>query len=105
MKKKGSTVTGDMLLQVAQGLWSSISIYQNEMELAWSIGWLGQFKKQYGIKQYQFHGEAAQVNPATIEMKMHQIQELASLYHPDDVYNMDETGLYWKLSPDKGLAS
>ena len=94
MEKKGSLVTGDMLLQVAQSLWSSIPIYQNEIELTWSIGWLGQFKKQYGIKQYRFHGKAAQVNPATIKMEMHWIQELASLYHPDNVYNMSETGLY-----------
>jgi hypothetical protein len=30
---------------------------------------------------------------------------LAAIYPPKNVLNMDETGLYWKLSPNRTLAT
>lgn len=34
-----------------------------------------------------------------------ELQVLISQYELDDVYNADETGLYWKLEPNKSLAT
>ena len=43
--------------------------------------------------------------PAIAETTMHQIRALASEYGPDDIYNMDETALYWRKSISKGLST
>jgi hypothetical protein len=42
---------------------------------------------------------------AIAEDQMKAIQTIAGDYQEDDIYNMDETGLYWKMSPSRGLAS
>lgn len=36
---------------------------------------------------------------------MKALRTLAGEYEEDNIYNMDETGLYWKRTPDKGLAT
>ena len=94
-----------MLLHVAQSLWKRIPIYQNEMEPSWSCGWLRQFKKKHGIHVVSLHEEAAQVVPTTLEAEMRAVRSATFLYAAEEVYNMDETSLYWKLSPDWGLAT
>ncbi len=43
--------------------------------------------------------------PAQAEDQMVPIRTLAGEYAEQDVYNMDETGLFWRLSPSSGLAS
>ena len=35
---------------------------------------------------------------------MEDLRTLATTYDPNDILNMDETGLFWKLSPDRSLA-
>ncbi|CAG8788586.1 43235_t:CDS:2 [Gigaspora margarita] len=51
-----------------------------------SDGWLSKFKKRHHIKEYKR-------------------LELIKNYHPEDVYNADETALYWRIEPDKTLAN
>ena len=36
--------------------------------------------------------------------EMAELRKLCAQYHPRDIYNMDETGLYWKRVPDRSLA-
>jgi len=36
---------------------------------------------------------------------IHDIRVRTALYHLSDIYNMDETGLYWKLVPDRSLST
>jgi hypothetical protein len=35
---------------------------------------------------------------------MEEIRALCATYHPCDIFNMDETGLFWKLIPNRILA-
>ena len=36
---------------------------------------------------------------------MRAIQTIAGDFEEDNIYNMDETGLFWKMSPSRGLSS
>ena len=36
---------------------------------------------------------------------MQHIRDLAAQYGPENTYNMDETGLFWKLVPERTLAT
>ena len=81
-------------------MWKRIQTYGNETEPSWSCGWLWWFKKRHGIQVIFLQEEAAQVVPTTLEAEMRAMQSTISLYAVEDVYNMDKTGLYWKLSHD-----
>ena len=35
---------------------------------------------------------------------MAQIVDICRPYSEDDIFNMDETGLYWKMTPSRGLS-
>ena len=36
---------------------------------------------------------------------MAEIREASASYNPDDTYNMDETGYFWKMVPDRSLGT
>jgi hypothetical protein len=89
----------------AQSLWHRLPQYHGLEEPLWSNGWLFNFKQRHKIKQYTRHGEAASVSEVDIAMELAQIQARVAQYAPADQYNCDETGLYWKINPDKSLST
>jgi transcriptional regulator with XRE-family HTH domain len=70
-----------------------------------SEGWLSNFKKRFHIKEYKHQGEAASAPLEDIPQFRAELREIIKEYQPEDVYNADETGLYWRMEPDKSLAS
>jgi hypothetical protein len=51
------------------------------------------------------HGEAGKVDGMQLELDLAEIRSILEDYPLADIYNMDETALYWKSSPDNSLAS
>lgn len=101
--KKG-LVTGDLLIVKARQIWSTLPQYKDLPQPRFSQGWLSNFKARYKIHAVTQHGEAGSV-PEAAEEEMRGIRTIAGEYEEDNIYNMDETGLYWKKTPDKGLAT
>ncbi|KAJ7175606.1 hypothetical protein C8R46DRAFT_1030644 [Mycena filopes] len=68
-----------------------------EDRLVLSDGWLAALKKRCGLKEFKRHGEADSANLADIEADRKRIQDL--IFHEGyalrDIFNMDETGLFW----------
>uniref|UniRef100_A0A3Q1B5X2 DDE-1 domain-containing protein n=1 Tax=Amphiprion ocellaris TaxID=80972 RepID=A0A3Q1B5X2_AMPOC len=69
-----------------------------------SKGWFQKFQKRFGLKNVLLHGEAASANTAGAEAyvnnKFKAIIEEGG-YKPEQVFNMDETGLFWKRMPSR----
>jgi hypothetical protein len=104
--KKG-IVTGDILKSKAAEIWQALPQYQGQPVPKWSNGWLDRFKKRFKIKEYVTHGEggtAAVDSPESIA-QMAAVRLLCTEYAPKDIFNMDETGLFWKRTPDRTLAT
>jgi hypothetical protein len=57
-------ITGDILKSKARQFWHRLPQYQGQQEPSFSDGWLGNFKRRHGIKQFKRHGEAASVDKA-----------------------------------------
>lgn len=96
-------VTPAMLIAKARQLAKSLGI--SEEQLKFSPGWFDSYKQRYGYRVYRFHGEAGLVSPADVAAaRVHMIKILKE-YKPECIYNMDETGLYYRMPPDKGLAT
>lgn len=70
-----------------------------------SNGWLEGFKERYGIKFKEVHGGAGVVDIVSLtEWQSKVLQPMINKFSPDDVFNLDETGLFWQLLPNKTMA-
>ena len=61
------------------------------------------WKAAYGIWEPRITGEADNVSVPTLKAWIERIPELVRGYKLEDIWNMDELGLFFKLLPDKGL--
>ena len=69
-----------------------------------SGGWLSRFKSRHGISLKPLHGEANSVDVSIVSAARVQLKEVISAYEPRDVYNIDETGLFFRMPPSKSLS-
>lgn len=69
-----------------------------------SNGWLHRFKQRHGINHGAIIGEAADVNLTVTEEWLDKVWiKVKSGYNENDIFNCDETGLFYKLPPNKTL--
>ena len=69
-----------------------------------SNGWLDRWKKSYNICEMNVAGEEGDVSQATLDSWSERARELMAGYKPENVRKMEETGQFWKASPDKSLS-
>src|SRR5437660_8255045 len=69
-----------------------------------SDGWLAKFKKRNNLSSYKRRGESASAPIEEIPRFRTELQEILRGYSPEDIFNCDETALFWKLEPSRTLA-
>lgn len=67
-----------------------------------SNGWLECWKKRHSIKRLVICGESGDVRGETVASWRERLPEIVSSYAPQDVWNLDESGLFWRALPEKG---
>jgi hypothetical protein len=77
----------------------------NKNEITFSNGWLRQFKERHNLKRIRMHGESGSVNEQAIRETITDLKQLTNSYAWKDIYNMDETGLFYRMEPDITLAT
>lgn len=92
----GIQVTGEVLRQKWTRFADMVGI-PNDERLNLSEGWLTAFKKRCGLKEFKRHGEAGSADPADVEHERTRVRELIAKYgyRLKDIFNMDETGLFY----------
>jgi len=70
-----------------------------------SSGWLQKFKQKYSISAFSKHGESQSAPIEQIPEMRKNLKAIIKQYQPEDVFNCDETGLYWKMEPTRGLST
>lgn len=90
----GVTLTGDVIRQKWRQFADLFKVPESEW-LMLSEGWLTSFKTRNGLKNRRKHGEAASASKDAAIAERKRIREITDLYHPRDIYNMDETGLFY----------
>ena len=63
-----------------------------------SNGWLEPFKKRFGLIQTRIVGEPGDVPITTIKAWMDRLPEIIQGYSNDDIWNMNELGLFLNSS-------
>ena len=70
-----------------------------------SDGWLDNFKKRHGITFKTVQDEAGAVDSQSfLEWQQQVLRPLLGQFSADDVFNLDKTGLFWQLLPNKTMA-
>jgi hypothetical protein len=96
-------LNGDMLrAKVARSLQE---LHPDAPEMAFSQGWLEKFKDRHGIKSFRRFGESSALDMEAIGAALPDIRVVVDAYTKKDVFNMDETGLCWRLQADNSLAT
>ena len=68
-----------------------------------SNGWLEKWKKRYNLKQLKISGESGDVRGETVDSWKERLPEIIAGYDKDNIWNMDETGVFFKALPDRGF--
>jgi hypothetical protein len=69
-----------------------------------SNGWLYCFCRRNNIHQVKFQGERGSVDQSIVDSYRTHLPSLVKGYQERDIYNMDESGLFWRALSDKTLA-
>ncbi|XP_064420150.1 tigger transposable element-derived protein 2-like [Latimeria chalumnae] len=99
----GVNISGDMVMEQAK-------IFHRELNLDYDCdytqGWLQRFKQHHGISFHAVCGEKRSVDKEAAAQYVEDFAKLVADEHlsPEQVYNADETALYWHCMPRKTLA-
>lgn len=91
------TITSATIREKAEFFWRNLADYKDQEMPTFSNGWLQGFQQRRGIKGYKQYGELA--SAASAEDEMNCIRQALASFRPQDIFNCDETGLFWKLTP------
>lgn len=64
-----------------------------------SIGWVQNFIRRHALRSVGLHGEGGSASAAQVADKMSELKAKLRSYDVDCIYNVDETGLFYKLLP------
>jgi hypothetical protein len=98
---KNIPITGPMIQKQAIRYAQKLDL--NEFKA--SDGWLRCFKARNAISFKTTHGEAKDVNNDVVESWKVNLPIVCEGYDKKDIFNADETGLFYRALPNKTLAS
>lgn len=98
--ERGVRISGPMLEQKAEFFAEKIG----HSDFKATEGWISRWKDRHNIKFKRFHGEksSADTNGAN-EWSLAKLPEILKKISPQDIYNADETGLFYRATPDGSL--
>ncbi|XP_065265437.1 tigger transposable element-derived protein 1-like [Emys orbicularis] len=99
MNRKRVAIDGNTLREKGQ--------LSDEKEFKASQGWLSSFRNCFNLKNVQITGEAASANEEAAKAYPEQLKKIIEEkdYLPEQVFNADETGLFWKKMPNRTYIS
>lgn len=102
-RERNMPVSGEMIKQKALNLCASLNI----SDFKASDGWLQRFKERYGVRFLKITGEKLSSQPELIAPFKERLKRVIRDHglNEHQIYNADETGLYWRLLPDKTYVS
>jgi hypothetical protein len=72
-------------------------LYPDHSPFEFSNGWLEAFKIRHGIKKHRRFGESGSVDMTIVVAALPGIRQIFYAYEWRDIYNMDESGLFYRM--------
>ena len=81
----------------AKKIAEELLIWHNDFKASWQ--WFCRFRERRGIQQLFLHGEGAEVDRENLDLvaALDKLYAIISKYDLENVYNMDESGLFFRL--------
>ena len=99
-RKHNLDLNDAILIHHAKNIGAALGV---DDEFKYSEGWLQKFKSRNGIKRYKKEGEASSANMDDVEAGRLRLQALLKDKNRDDIYNLDESGLYFRMDHNATL--
>jgi hypothetical protein len=96
---QGLPVSGPLLMDKARRLASDLG----KDDFQPTDGWLNRWKQRNNVCFKKVHGEAGSADVEAAHTWTETLPQLLEKYDAGDVYNADETGLYYRATPDGSL--
>ena len=74
-------------------------------QLKFTNSWVWRFKQRNGLQRVNFSGEANSIPLTILSKKCARLHKLLSSYNKEDIYNADETGLFFKIELNQTLST
>ncbi|CAG8739261.1 7440_t:CDS:2, partial [Rhizophagus irregularis] len=68
-------------------------------------GWVYRFKLRNGLQKVNFSGEANSAPIESLPAERVRLRALLAKYDAEDIYNADETGLFFRMEPNQTLST
>jgi len=96
-------ISDGILIEQAKRYGGQIGI--STFEFKYSSGWLEKFKKRHNLSAKTMSGEKASSDLANLKTHRNDLTIITAQFDPNDIYNFDETALFYRLKPNRTLAS
>ena len=103
LRKAKKPVSPTLALRKAMDIAGELSIPQKDFKASW--GWFVRFKERRGLKSHHLCGEEGEINKEdpTLLSALQELYDTISTYDSENVYNMDECGLFFRMLPRYSL--
>ncbi|KAI2766341.1 transcriptional regulator family: Centromere protein B, DNA-binding region [Penicillium roqueforti] len=98
-QEAGLMPPADTIIAKAREIWNQIPEYQTLALPHFSNGWLNRFKKRYAAQLHDRQDGVPSPTPQNGRKETRALKTLCGEFPEDDIYNMDETGLFWRKPP------
>lgn len=101
-RERHATVTSHILREKAIQLYAK---HYGDNKFSASRGWVNKFKKRHGIRHLKVSGEKLSSDPNVVRPFLQKLSDKIKELNvmPNQIYNADESALFWKLLPDRTL--
>ena len=100
MRTKDIPVSGPLLKEKARENAESLKVENFKA----SNGWLEKFKLRHNINFKKISGESKSVDPEEVSDWLEKLKHICEGYKVKNIYNTDETGLLFRVLPNKTLS-
>jgi len=99
-------LNGDLIIAQAQRMVELM----NESSLSgkrpkFAHRWLQKFQLRHNFKSFKAYGESGSVDMHIVGKAIIKLKAITSEYQSKNIFNMDETGLFYSMPPDRTIAS
>ena len=99
VRSRNIPITGKLIQEKARGL----AVERGMHDFKASNGWLESFKRRNNIRSAVISGEANDVDQSTVDDWTRCLSSICEGYAPQNIFNADETGLYYRALPNKSM--
>ena len=97
MRANNVPLSGDVIREKARKFAEGLKI----TNFRGSEGWLQNLRKRHNLLFVTEHGESGSVDKEVVKNWSEKLNEITENYEPKNVYNLDESALFWRLLPSK----